>query len=301
MSAEGACSACGGSQLRPHLRVAGEIGPEGLIPTTDRFGTALADIARCPSCGHMQLHPMPDAVMLARAYAQAESDAYIEEEAGERATARAALEHIEAHVARPGALLDLGCWVGFLLAEARDRGWRTLGVEPSEFASAYARDRLGLEVITADAHTAELPQGAFDAVALGDVIEHLTGPGETLERIRSLLAPGGVVWLTIPDAGSPLARLMGRRWWSVIPTHVQYFTRGSIATLLRRHGFAVLELSTAPKAFTVEYYLGRIGGYSPALARGLTRAARACGQAERIWAPDFRDRMGVLARADANG
>jgi len=129
------------------------------------------------------------------------------------------------------------------------------------------------------------------------VIEHLTNPGEALDRIRSLLAPGGVVWLAIPDAGSRLARLMGRRWWSVIPTHVQYFTRGSIATLLRRHGFAVLELSTAPKAFTIEYYLGRIEGYSPALARGLTRIAQATGQADRIWAPDFRDRMGVIARA----
>jgi SAM-dependent methyltransferase len=279
------------------MRVAGEIGPEGLIPSTYRFGSALADIARCPSCGHMQLDPMPSEAMLARAYAAAQSDDYIEEEAGQRATARATLERIEAHLTHRGAVLDLGCWVGFLLAEARDRGWRTLGVEPSEFGSTYARERLGLEVITADANTAVLPEASFDAIALGDVIEHLTNPGEALDRIRSLLAPGGVVWLAIPDAGSRLARLMGRRWWSVIPTHVQYFTRGSIATLLRRHGFAVLELSTAPKAFTIEYYLGRIEGYSPALARGLTRIAQATGQADRIWAPDFRDRMGVIARA----
>jgi len=245
----------------------------------------------------MQLEPMPAEAMLAGAYAEAESDAYIEEEAGQRATARTTLTRIEAHAGRPGALLDLGCWVGFLLAEARDRGWRTLGVEPSRFGSTYAREQLGLEVITADASTAALPEGAFDAVALGDVIEHLPDPGAALDRIRSLLVPGGVLWLAIPDAGSSLARLMGRRWWSVIPTHVQYFTRDSITTLLRRHGFDVLELGTAPKAFTVEYYLGRIGGYSPALARGLVRAARATGLAGQIWAPDFRDRMGVVARA----
>jgi len=297
MPAQRACSACGRFELRPHLRVAGEMGPEGLIPTTDRFGTALADIARCRGCGHMQLDPMPGEALLARAYAEAASDAYIEEEAGERATAAAALRRIEAHLARPGAILDLGCWVGFLLAEARERGWRALGVEPSEFASTYARERLGLDVITGDTQTAALPEAAFDAVALGDVIEHLTNPGEALERIHSLLAPGGVVWLTLPDAGSLVARLMGRRWWSVIPTHVQYFTRASIATALQRHGFALLELGTAPKAFTVEYYLGRIGGYSPAVAKGLTRAARATGQAGRIWAPDFHDRMGVVARA----
>jgi SAM-dependent methyltransferase len=298
MSAESVCSACGGTGLRPHLRVAGAVGPEGLVPDTDRFGTALADIARCRHCGHMQLDPMPGEALLARAYAAAESDAYIEEEAGERTTARMALERIEARLpAGRGALLDLGCWVGFLLAEARDRGWRTLGVEPSAFASAYARERLGLEVITADAATASLPLAGFDAVALGDVIEHLPDPGETLERVRSLLAPGGVLWMTLPDAGSPVARVLGRRWWSVIPTHVQYFTRASLTVLLRRHGFGVLELRTAPKAFSVEYYLGRVGGYSPGLGRGLVGAARAGKVAGRMVAPDFRDRMGVVVRA----
>ena len=289
------CAACGGERLLPHLRVAGESGPDGLIPTTDRFGTALSDIVRCAECGHMQLERFPSVEALDEAYAEAESFDYAEEEAGQRATARVALDGIERHV-RSGTLLDLGCWLGFLLAEARDRGWRTVGVEPSEFASSWARDRLGLDVHTADLFEADLPPGSFDAVALGDVIEHLIDPGAALDRIAGLLAPGGVVWMALPDAGSRVARLMGRRWWSVIPTHVQYFTRASIATLLDRHGYEVLELGTAPKAFTVHYYLDRIGGYSRPLATGLVRAARAAGVADRLWAPDFRDRMAVIAR-----
>ena len=249
----------------------------------------------------MQLDPMPDEAKLALAYAGARSDAYIEEEAGQRETARRALERIEAHVARRGALLDLGCWVGFLLAEARGRGWRTLGVEPSDFGSGYARDRLGLEVVTADLFSAELERASFDAIVMGDVIEHLVSPADALAGIRELLAPGGVVWLAVPDAGSRVARMMGRRWWSVLPTHVQYFTRGSLATLLARCGFDELETSTAPKAFTVGYYLERIGGYSPAAGRGLVRAARAAGIAERMWAPDFGDRMAVVARPATRG
>jgi SAM-dependent methyltransferase len=296
MSAQGACSACGLLGLRPHLRVAGEIGPDGLIPSTDRFGSALADIVRCPHCGHMQLDPMPEEAVLAAAYAEAESDAYIDEEAGQRTTARRALERIEAHVARRGTILDLGCWVGFLLAEARDSGWQTLGVEPSEFGSSYARDELGLEVITGDVFSADLEPASFEAIAMGDVLEHLVSPADALARIRELLAPGGVLWLAVPDAGSGVARMMGKRWWSVLPTHVQYFTRGSLATLLGRCGFDQLESSTAPKAFTVGYYLERIGGYSPTTARALVRAARAAGIAERMWAPDFRDRLAVVAR-----
>ena len=93
------------------------------------------------------------------------------------------------------------------------------------------------------------------------------------------------------------ARHLGRRWWSVIPTHVQYFTRESIATLLGRAGFRIVEVSTAPKIFSVRYYLKRVAGYRPAVASGLVRLAETIGIAGRQWGPDFRDRMLVIARS----
>jgi SAM-dependent methyltransferase len=291
------CVACGARALTPHLSVAGEAGPDGLIPSSDRYGTALADIARCRVCGHQQLDPMPAEAELSHAYAEAASEDYIQEEAGQRETARRALERIERHAETRGELLDLGCWVGFLLAEARDRGWRTVGVEPSAFASAYASERLGLEVVRAGLFEAPLPPSSFDLITMGDVIEHLVTPADALERVRGLMRPGGLVWLALPDSGSRLARAMGRRWWSVLPTHVQYFTRHSLLTLLGRCGFEPLEVATAPKAFTVRYYLERTAGYAPAISRGLVRAADATGLSDRIWAPDFRDRMMVIARA----
>jgi hypothetical protein len=126
------CAACGSPGLSPRLRVAGRAGAEGLISTTDRYGTALADIVACPACGHMQLERMPTEAELGDAYGEAASDDYIEEEAGQRETARRLLDRIERHV-----LLDLGCWVGFRLAEAPDRGWQIVGVEPSDFASRH--------------------------------------------------------------------------------------------------------------------------------------------------------------------
>ena len=277
--------------------MAGDAGPQGLIPTTDQYGRALADIVRCERCGHMQLEHMPTDAELGEAYGEAASEDYVEEEAGQRETARRALERIERWTGGPGAIVDLGCWVGFLLAEARVRGWRTLGVEPSEFASEHARRELGLEVLGGDLLTAPVPEGQWDAVVLGDVIEHLPRPGEALDRIARILRPGGVVYMALPDAGSRVAQLMGARWWSVLPTHVQYFTRDSLATLLRNHGYDPLVVSTAPKAFSVAYYLDRIGGYSRPLGDGLVRAAQAAGVADRMWAPDFRDRMSVIARS----
>jgi SAM-dependent methyltransferase len=280
------------------MAVPGEAGEQGLIPTTDAFGTALADIVRCGSCGHMQLERFPAEAELAEAYGEAASEDYVGEEAGQRATARVALRRIARH-SQPGRLLDLGCWVGFLMAEARDAGWDPIGVEPSAFAVDYAKQRLGLDVRHEDIESAELPARTFRAVVMADVIEHLPQPGEALDRIAELLEPDGVIYLALPDAGSRLARLMGTRWWSVIPTHVHYFTRASMLRLLERHGYRVQWMGTAPKAFTVGYYLARTSGYSAGLGAVLVRVARALGLADRLWAPDFRDRMALVARAPA--
>src|SRR5256885_1167199 len=134
----------------------------------------------------MQLERMPAEAELWEAYGEAESTDYVEEEAGQRATARAILGRIEAHT-EVGALADLGCWVGFLLSEAGARGWNPLGVEPSGFASAYARDRLGLDVRTAGLFDAKLPEGSFDAIFMGDVIEHIPAAGGAVERAGNLL------------------------------------------------------------------------------------------------------------------
>ena len=289
------CAACDGVDLAKHFLVGTELDEQGLIPTTDAYGTALDDFLRCRDCGHMQLVSAPAEADLLSLYSSAESGDYVEEEAGQRRTARKTLETIEGHVG-VGRLLDLGCWVGYLLDEARTRGWEVTGVEPSDFASAFARDELGLPVIHGDLFGADLPARRFDAIVLGDVIEHLVDPAAALRRIAELLAPGGVLYMALPDAGSWLARRMGARWWSVIPTHVQQFNRASMAALLERQGYEPLQFKTAPKTFSAKYYLGRLVGYSPKLASTLVRIATVLRVASIQCTPDFRDRMGVVAR-----
>jgi len=280
--------------LTAHLEVRKDTGFD-LVATTTSYGVAPDHIVRCRACGHMQVAAFPGEPRLEESYAEVSEAAYLEEEAGQRATAARALDRIERHVTGR-SLCDLGCWVGFLLSEAERRGWEGRGVEPSEFASSYARDRLGLEVEQGTLGTADLPEESFDAVILGDVIEHIPDPGAALDRIAGLLRPGGVVYLALPDAGSRVAGILGKRWWSVLPTHVQYFTRSSLRSLLDRHGFTVEWLATAPKAFTVRYYAERLEGYSAPLAALAVSMAKSLGVADRLVWPDFRDRMALVAR-----
>ena len=290
-----ACVVCDATGLEPHLAVTRARG-SSLAADTKAYGSAPADIVRCRRCGHMQVADFPPAQTLDQGYGEVAEAVYLDEEEGQRATAARALDLIERHVARPGAICDLGCWLGFLLAEAERRGWSARGVEPSDFAARFARERLGLDVQTGTLETADLPGGAFDCVVVGDVIEHLPDPGSALDRIFALLRPGAILYLALPDAGSAVARRLGARWWSVLPTHVQYFTRTSLARLLANHGFTIEWMATAPKAFTVRYYLERLGGYSEPVAAGAVAVAERARIAERLVWPDFRDRMAVIAR-----
>ena len=198
-----------------------------------------------------------------------------------------------------GALLDVGCWVGFLLAEARERGWREcVGIEPSAFASEYARRRLGLDVRTEDLFAAELALEHWDVVVMGDVLEHLTRANAALDRVAELLRPGGLLVLELPDAGSRVARMLGPRWWSVIPTHVHYFTRRQ-----RRDDGRAPRLRAAVRGHRPEVVHGPLlprqgRRLPPGVSRALIGGAERIGVAERMWTPDFRDRMLLIARLE---
>ena len=292
------CPICGGTTGDPRWRVpsvGGECGvdAESFRPSAASFGQTAARVLRCARCGHGSLESPPEPAALAVAYGEAADPVSLGEESGQVETGRRTMRALEA-VVPVGRIADLGCWTGSLLVAARERGWDTVGVEPSAWAVQRARER-GLDVRLGSLEQPDLAAGSCRAVALCDVLEHLADPGEALEQARGLLEPGGAILVTLPDAGSLLARVMGARWWSVLPMHVQYFTRGSVRQLLEQHGFTILVTATHPKVFTARYYAHRLSGYNDRWGRTAVRAVERIGLAERLVAPNFRDRLLVVA------
>lgn len=262
-------------------------------PSTDRYGETVGAVVRCTTCGHGSLAATPTEAEIAAAYEDAADPVSVDEEDGQRATADRGLAKVEALVGTD-ALVDLGCWTGSFVEAAGRRGWSACGIEPSRWAVERAQER-GLDVHVGDLFALDLKPDSFRCVAMCDVIEHVLDVSRAIEVAAGLIEPGGALYLTTPDAGSGIARVMGARWWSVLPMHVQYFTRHSMRWLLERHGLRVASIRTHPKVFTSTYYADRLAGYSPPLARAVNRAVAATGQDQRLIAPDFRDRMQVIA------
>ena len=263
-------------------------------PSADAFGATVGEVVRCRDCGHGSLRDAVDADALADAYEDAADPVSLRERRGQVETADRALDLVERHVRR-GRMVDVGCWTGAFVEAAHRRGWTATGIEPSAWAVGVARDR-GLDVHPGLLEPGVLEAGAHELVVVCDVLEHLLDPGAALDLLREALAPGGLLYLTVPDAGSPLARTLGERWWSVLPMHVQYFTRRSMHHLLRRHGFEPMVTRTHAKVFSARYYAERIAGYSDQVAGTVERVLDRVGMADRLVAPDLRDRMQVVAR-----
>jgi 2-polyprenyl-3-methyl-5-hydroxy-6-metoxy-1,4-benzoquinol methylase len=260
-------------------------------PTEELYGRA-GPLVRCERCGLVRQDP-PARVP----YGDAEDPHYLTEIDGLRVTFRRTLSTIERFRLPPGRFLDVGAGPGVLVEEAAERGWDAFGVELSAWSVNEAQRR-GTDVRMRTLEDLNEPAGSIDAATLTDVIEHLPDPLGTMRLLHELLKPGGVVFLATPDVGSVVARALRRWWWSVLPGHIQLFSRETLQRLVRDAGFDVVDVSTHPKTFSADYYAGRLVGYGGALGRGARAVARKV-FGDRLVSPDFRDRVAVIARKSA--
>ena len=292
------CPICRSTSLHEHWsdvgdRAEGGVSPQSFRPSSERYGATTGAVVRCGACGHGWVSEWPDPGRVGDAYRAAVDEISLRERAGQVATAARGLAALEQHVS-PGRFLDIGCWTGSMVEAAGPRGWQAEGIDPSAWAVEVGRSR-GLDLRVGDVDALRGAGEPYRAAAACDVLEHLTDPAGAVHVIVSRLEPGGALYLTVPDAGSVLARALGRRWWSVLPMHLHYFTRTSMLLLLGEAGLVPVRVATHAKVFTARYYAERLGGYSTNLERLACGALARAGVADRPIAPDLRDRMEVIA------
>jgi len=222
-------------------------------------------VVACRPCGFRHVVPLPTAEELAgiyrHEYYDREKPLYLERHRADLPWLE--LGHRERYElfereGRSGGrrLLDVGSGPGFFLAHGRARGWRVLGVEPSQRAAAHARS-LDLDVVE-EFLTPELAArlDAFDVVHLNDVLEHVPDPAALVGTCVGLLRPGGLLCVAVPNDYNPVQRALRSRgrapWWVAPPHHLNYFDFESLERLLARAG---LEPVARDTSFPIDLFL----------------------------------------------
>jgi SAM-dependent methyltransferase len=143
-----------------------------------------------------------------------------------------------------GRWLDYGFGQGDLLRCVEAHGWDVFGTEIARRPLERARAR-GWTVSDRPGDDGRFQAGSFDVVSMVEVLEHVPFPGELLSEAARWLRPGGLLYLTTPNARSLNARWLGLSW-SVVspPDHVLLWSVAGLRIALARHGFRMLRLRT---------------------------------------------------------
>jgi len=163
------------------------------------------------------------------------------------------LDCLEKFLPDRGKLIDIGAATGFFLGLAQARGWKTFGAEISEYAAEIGR-RNGQNIIQGTIKNFLDRPESFEVVTYFDVFEHIFEPVAELKDVRAVLEPGGLLAINTPDAGSVVARLTGKNWYSLLPPeHVILYRPQNLKILLEANGFEVLLIKKIGKQFTLQY------------------------------------------------
>ena len=130
-----------------------------------------------------------------------------------------------------GKLLDIGAGTGDFLLTAKENGWISIGIEPSEKAKAIAVKK-GVEF---SATTEELESHTFDVISMWHVLEHVPNLGNQIKELKRLAKPNGTIIIAVPNFKSYDAKYYGKFWAAYdVPIHFWHFSKTAIKLLFEK-------------------------------------------------------------------
>lgn len=242
------CPGCGSNEFRP-----------------SRLRSRLLNLPRpfsvdeCSSCGLRRLNPQPTVA----AYELLYSKDYFTEGLGTNHAPfmtmsenkvdyfKEKLRVIEQLCPKKGKILDVGASMGHFIFGAKMSGWDVMGIDVSDWAIKYAREKFGVEIRKGEIVNADLPSGEFDVVTIMHTLEHLSNPRRALESINRVLKRGGLIAIEVPNQFNDLFtlstlpyQLYATRGQPPLFVHTFFFTVRTLAHLVKTTGFEIVKLST---------------------------------------------------------
>ena len=235
MTAPRGCPVCGAAERRVLFRQE-FAAVESATPVTGY------DVAVCDRCGCGYADGIPDQRAFDDYYRAMSRYEYHQRDGIESEYDTRRMTVIAAIIAplvprRDARILDIGCATGRLLANLCGLGFTSVqGADPSPACAVAARRLYDIPVHTRT--LAELGAAAerYDVVILVGVLEHLCDLGEAFAHLRTIMSPGGIIYLEVPDA-TAFADWTNAPYQDFSTEHINFFAPGSLDNLMRVHGF----------------------------------------------------------------
>ncbi|WP_121330000.1 MULTISPECIES: class I SAM-dependent methyltransferase [unclassified Flavobacterium] len=141
------------------------------------------------------------------------------------------LNLINAEQSQKGKILDIGAGTGDFLLTAKNDGWKTVGVEPSERAKNIAKQK-GISFVE---EISELENNSFDVITMWHVLEHVPNLEFQIQELKRLLKPTGTLIIAVPNFKSYDAKYYNEFWAAYdVPIHFWHFSKKAIKSLFEK-------------------------------------------------------------------
>ncbi|KAF2080610.1 class I SAM-dependent methyltransferase [Flavobacterium sharifuzzamanii] len=141
------------------------------------------------------------------------------------------LNLINSQQPKKGKLLDIGAGTGDFLLTAKNDGWDTIGVEPSDRAKNIAKEK-GISFVE---ETSALESNSLDVITMWHVLEHVPNLEIQIQELKRLLKPTGTLIIAVPNYKSFDAGHYETFWAAYdVPIHFWHFSKKSIQLLFER-------------------------------------------------------------------
>jgi 2-polyprenyl-3-methyl-5-hydroxy-6-metoxy-1,4-benzoquinol methylase len=162
------------------------------------------------------------------------------------------------HIEPDKSVLELGPATGYLTQYLKEKlGCSIHCIEISE-AMASEAEKYCEKMVVADIDAVNLEEvfagNSYDYIIIADVLEHLAQDKKTLTSCCKLLRSGGQCIVSVPNiahasiiGGLFKGRFDYRSEGLLDRTHVNFYTRESIARLLQKCGFAIVTVDSVEK------------------------------------------------------
>jgi len=172
---------------------------------------------------------------------------YYEDEKHIRLLAKKRIEFLKPFLKNHSSILELGCATGFFLDEARSLFKKLKGIEISQFATDYAKEKLMLDVECMNIFDFFRKNTTkYDVVASFYVIEHFKEQREIFSSIRDVLNYKGLWVCAIPSTFGPLFIYDKKKWIESHPKdHYVDFNPYALKRILSLYGFRLLSIRPA--------------------------------------------------------
>ena len=139
-------------------------------------------------------------------------------------------------------ILDLGCGAGYFLSVLKDRNIAHRGLEVTPHQVKFCIEQ-GLNVASADLY--EEQDGAYDAIVMFDVLEHLSDPVALLKVVKNKLKDSGFCVAYTPNMHSVGYELMLDKQNTLLPfEHLCFFNQKSFEYLASEVGLGIHTIET---------------------------------------------------------